>query len=259
MLYDVHFHPTDEPLVRDVPAVMERARAAGVSGGLAAGYDPDSCCRVLELAEAVPGLDAAVGFHPWFIRPDLDVRQLRPWLAHPRIVALGEIGLDGKVEVDPGLQRRYFVAQLELARELQLPVVVHSRHAFQATLDAVREVPGVTGILHSFGGAPEVASRFLDLGWYFSLSGSATRPNARRVHRLVRFLPDERILLETDAPAIGLEGVPPEQVEPAHVRHVLVAVAALRGQPPDALEARIAKNLSTLFKGGIGRTALGAE
>lgn len=252
MLYDVHFHPTDAPLAQDVQGVMRRALAAGVVGGLAAGYDPTSCQGVLKLCDEVPGIDAAAGFHPWFVRPDLDVLQLRPWLAHPRVVALGEIGLDGKVEVDAELQRRFFVAQLELARELGLPVIVHSRHAFEATLDAVREVPGVCGILHSFGGSPEVAARFLELGWYFSLSGTATRPSARRVHRLVRFLPEDRILLETDAPAIGLEGVPPEQVEPACVRKVLEAVSVLRNVPSSALEARIEANLAALFGRRLG-------
>jgi TatD DNase family protein len=247
MLYDVHFHPTDEPLSLDVEGVMRRARDAGVSGGLATGYDPASCQAVLRLAETVPGLSAAVGFHPWFVRDDLDVALLRPWLAHPRVVALGEIGLDGKVEVDFDLQRRFFLRQLELARELGLPVVVHSRHAFEQTLSAVRQVPGVRGILHSFGGAPEVAAGFLDLGWYFSLSGSVTRVNARRVHRLARFLPEDRLLFETDAPAIGLEGIPPEQVEPACVRKVLQAVAALRAVPPAVLEARAERNLETLF------------
>jgi len=252
MLYDVHFHPTDEPLTRDVPGVMRRALAADVCGGLAAGYDPASCQGVLRLSEAVPGIDAAVGFHPWFLHPDLDVQQLCSWLGHPRVVALGEIGLDGKVEVDAALQRRFFVAQLVLARELGLPVIVHSRHAFEATLDAVREVPGVIGILHSFGGSPEVAARFLELGWYFSLSGTATRLSARRVHRLARFLPEDRILLETDAPAIGLEGVLPEQVEPACVRKVLDAVSALRNVPSSSLEARIEANLITLFGRRLG-------
>ncbi len=247
MLIDVHFHPTDEPLVRDVAGVMARARETGVGGGLAAGYDPPSSEGVLRLAESVPGIFAAVGFHPWFVRPETDVAQLRPWLVHPRVVALGEIGLDGKVENDFGLQRRFFLEQLELARELDLPVIVHSRQAFEPTLDAVRQVQGSHGILHSFGGAPEIAARFLDLGWYFSLSGSATRPNARRVHRLVRYLPADRILLETDAPAIGLEGIPPEQVEPSCVRRVLEAVAALRGEPPAMLEAQIERNLLSLF------------
>ena len=229
-LVDVHFHPTDLALDQDLSMVMTRADKSNVVAALATGFDEESNGRILDLADEHPQLGAAVGIHPWFLPTSLPPRldSLASQLANPHVVALGEIGLDGKIETPIDVQKHWFVAQLDLARQHGLPVVVHSRRAFEQTWDCVRQVPGVRGILHSFGGSPELAQRFIEQGWMISFSGSVTRPRARRIHRLAQALPASSIVLETDAPSIGMDGLDAGEVEPCHLPLVLHSLAVLR-------------------------------
>ena len=167
-----------------------------------------------------------------------------------RIVAIGEIGLDTKV-ASPALpiQQQVLAAQLQLAVELDLPVILHCRGAFDELLAAVAEHQGrLRGVLHAFSGSLETARRCLDAGLHLGLGGAVTRPNARRVRRAAADLPLERIVLETDAPSIGLDGILPEQAEPAHVALVAQALARLRGQDLAEIATVTTANAVSLFK-----------
>lgn len=246
-LTDVHFHPTD--FGPDIPfeEVLERAATAGVRQLLASGYSPETNVAVLEMATRHTGVAACVGYHPWFIRRDLDLAALEVLSRLPGVVAVGEIGLDGKCEVEKTLQETWFAAQLELACRIDLPVVVHSRQAVDWVLGVLRQFPKIRGVLHSFPGSGEAAKPFLDLGFYVSVSGAATRENARKVVSLLRYLPPDRLMLETDAPAILIEGLAPGQVEPCHLPRVLAAVSKHTNRPLETLAQETEANVRRLF------------
>jgi TatD DNase family protein len=146
-------------------------------------------------------------------------------------VAIGEIGLDTKIDTpDLDIQLPVLEAQLQLAVDLDLPVILHCRGAFDELLDAVNNHGGkLRGVLHAFSRSREVADRFLAAGLHLGLGGAVTRPNARKVRRAAAELPLDRIVLETDAPSIGLDGVMPQDTEPQHVTDVARALAELRG------------------------------
>lgn len=252
MIVDVHFHPFEDAMDRDTGAVMERARSAGVVAGVAAGLDSTTNRRVIEMSREVTGLAAAVGYHPWMLEPTPDMTALERLAADPQVIAIGEIGLDGKIETSAEVQERLFRAQLALARNLGLPTVVHARGAVARVAEILDEFPEVTGVLHSFPGGPDIAKRLVDAGWCVSFSGSATRPGAKRVHRLARSLPLHGILVETDAPAIGLEGVAAERVEPRHAAQVAAAIAGLREMEVTDLAAATLVNTRRVFGPRLG-------
>lgn len=247
MLFDVHFHPT-EPEMASIADVLARAREAGVAGGLATGYDGPSNEQVVEMASRLPGLAAAVGYHPWFLERGTDWERLEQLLAMDWVIAIGETGLDSAVDVDFRKQRQCFEKHLELASKWHLPVVVHSRKTVDAVAEHLRAFPEVSAVLHSYSGSMEQAKPFLQRSnVYFSLSGTVTRDNARRTRTLVRELPLSRLLLETDAPSIALEGVERSQVEPRHIADIARVVARLREVSMEELTDQLEANLAALF------------
>jgi TatD DNase family protein len=247
VLIDVHAHPFEDAMDPDTGAVMARARDAGVVAVVAAGLDARTNAWVLDRAGRVPGLAPAVGYHPWFLEPAPDLAALEALAAGARVVAIGEIGLDGKIDTPMEIQERVLRDQLALARSLHLPVVIHARGAVARVAEILGEFPQVTGVLHSFPGGPDVALRLVDGGWCVSFSGSVTRPRAKRVHRLAAALPDHGILVETDAPAIGLEDVEAAEVEPRHVVRVAQALAARRGVDVGDIAAVTTANARRVF------------
>ncbi len=246
-LTDVHFHPTDFPQTTPLGQIMERARLAGVRKTLASGFSPQTCMDVERLARMIPGMACTVGYHPWFLGPELDLGLVRELARSPAVIAIGEIGLDGRCDVDRTLQENWFSQQLELAQSLNLPVVIHSRQAVEWVLGVLRQFPNSRGLLHSFPGAGEAVRPFLDLGFYVSVSGAVTRSNARKVLSLLHYLPLDRLLLETNAPAILIEGVPRGEVEPCHLTHVLDAVACHLKMPAQQVAEQTERNVCTLF------------
>lgn len=232
-LFDSHCHLFMDPLGTSPGAVLDRARLAGVGRILVPAIDTASWDAVRELT-AQPGVLAAYGLHPWDAPSGLDVNALRDTLTGAKGVAIGEIGLDSKADGSPMvLQERVFTAQLELALELDLPVLLHCRGAFDEMLGILADAPfggRLRGVVHAFSRGPELARRFLDLGLLLSFGGAVTRPGALRARESAAFVPLDRCLLETDAPSIGLEGVEAGEAEPAHVVLVARALAFLRGR-----------------------------
>jgi len=246
-LVDSHCHLNFDPLAGDLDGVLARARAQGVTRIVVPAYDLASWAAVRELA-AREGVLPAYGLHPWRADEPLATRDLERALAGGA-VAVGEIGLDFKVDA-PSRDRQVEVlrAQLDVARAVGLPVLLHCRGAFEELLTLLAEHVGrLRGVVHAFSRGPELARRFVDAGLHLAFGGAITRPGAKRPRRSAEVAPLERVLLETDAPSIGLEGVPPERTEPRHVRDVAAALAELRRTDLETIARSTTDNAKQLF------------
>jgi TatD DNase family protein len=245
---DTHCHLYEPPLADDVDAVLARAVESGVTRIVVPAYDLASWDKVRVLAGR-PGVHAALGLHPWVAGEPLDPARLRDALCECGAVAVGEIGLDAKIE-DPSLetQRRVLRLQLRVACELDLPVLLHCRSAFDELIVELREfAPELRGIIHAYAKEPMLAQRFLDLGMHLAFGGAVTRPGSK-AGRSAEMVPETRLLLETDAPSIALLDVPPEQVEPRHIRDIAETVATIRGTTVDAIGRATTANARALLR-----------
>jgi TatD DNase family protein len=249
MLIETHCHLYSPPLADDVAGVLQRADAAGVRAVIVPAYDVASWDDTARLAAAHPGVHAALGLHPWVADQPLDLATLAARLASSRAVAVGEIGLDTKIaSPDLAVQIAALTLQLDLAHDLGLPVILHCRGAFEELAGLLaRYTPRLRGVLHAFSRGPELAARFLDLGLHLGLGGAITRPHAERVRRVAARVALDRVVLETDAPSIGLHELEAVRTEPCHVREVAMALAGLRGEALDDVAAATTTSARALF------------
>lgn len=234
---DTHCHLYSLP-PGEGPAALARAAARGVTRVIVPAYDAASWADLPALA-ALPGVFVAYGLHPW-VADGSDPNRIRNSLAHAieaatcRPVAIGEIGLDAKLDAEgPDLPTQLAILrpQLELAVDLDLPAILHCRGAFEDLLAEVARFGGqLTGVLHAWSRGPELAERFTRAGLALGLGGAVTRDKAR-VRRAAQTLPLEHFVLETDAPSIGLADVAPADTEPHHTADIAAALAELRGEP----------------------------
>ena len=250
MLIDSHCHLDAAEFDADRAAVIARAQADGVAAQVVPAIALDGFAKLRALCAGDAGLHPAYGLHPMFVaahRPDhLDT--LREWLARERPVAVGECGLDFFVDnPDRDAQRLYFTRQLELAREFELPLIVHARHALDEVTTGIRRVGGLRGVVHSFSGSIEQARQLWKLGFHLGIGGPVTYERARRLRGIVAQMPIEFLLLETDAPDQPLSGHRGERNEPARLREVCEVVAMLRGESPEAIAAATTRNARLLF------------
>ncbi len=248
VLIDSHCHLTDPPLDAAVDAVLSRAAAAGVERVVVPSVEASGWPAVASLAARCSMVVPAFGVHPWEACSGVDVAALAVELERDG-VAVGEIGLDFKVDVDRGAQRAVFEAQVGLAVDLALPVVLHCRGAFDELIEVLARYRP-RGVVHAYSRGPELAARLLELGMYLGFGGAVTRPRAARARRSATAVPLGRIVLETDAPSIGVEGVMPEQTEPRHVAEVARAVAELRGLTVEEVARVTTENARELFRLG---------
>lgn len=228
--------------------VVERARAAGVARIVSIGTGIESSRATLVLAERHEGVFAALGVDPHQSRaPDAGrLDELRELLAHPKVVAVGETGLDGFRDPSSlGDQRPLFEAQLELADALGLPVVIHSRDAAEETAVALAGFEG-TVVLHCFS-SPALLPAALERGYYVSFAGNVTFPNAADLREAAALVPLDRLLVETDSPYLAPQPVRGRVNEPAYVSHTAVTLAAVRGLEQSVLEPRLDANASAAF------------
>jgi TatD DNase family protein len=249
-LADSHVHLDDTSFDADRDAVIERARAAGVRLQVIPGVDAASWPRILALCTPGSGLFPAYGMHPLFLhqhRPE-HLPTLSHWLATQRPVAVGEIGLDFHVEdLSAEDQREYFRQQLALAREFDLPVILHARAAMDEVTTTLRRIGGLRGVVHSFSGSLQQAEQLWKLGFHLGIGGPVTYERAQRLRSIVAGMPIEYLLLESDAPDQPLSNHRGERNEPARVAEVLQCVAGLRDETPGALAAATTANVRRLF------------
>jgi TatD DNase family protein len=229
----------------DAPAAVARARAAGVDRILAIGSGLASARATLAIAAVEDGVFPVLGIHPHQAADGEPLDELRELVAN-HAVAVGEIGLDFFRDYAPREeQRRLFDAQLELASELGLPAVIHSRAADDETLEALGAFAG-TVVLHCFS-SPALVPAALERGYYVSFAGNVTYPKADELREAARQVSPERILAETDTPYLAPQPVRGKPNEPAHVVHTVAVLAEVRGEDTDELGGRIAANAARAF------------
>ena len=251
MLFDSHAHIDDKRFNDDRAEVIARAEANGVTGIINAGADMFSSARAVELAEQYPHIYAAVGIHPHDAKNarEADYAQLALWAARPKTIAIGEIGLDYHYDFSPREeQQAVFVRQLDLARQLAKPVILHDRESHADIMATMKkEGKGLGGVFHCFSGSMEMAREVLRLGFYISVAGPVTFANAHKLLDIVREVPLDRLLVETDSPYLTPHPHRGKRNEPAYVRLVAEKIAELRGIDLETLAAATTENVKRLF------------
>ena len=254
-MIDSHCHLADEAFEADLDAAIARARDAGVTGALcilAAGDEPEAA-RARGVRAQWAAVRFATGVHPHsagtFAGRIADAAHTtRVHAAAFDACAIGEIGLDYHYDYAPrDVQQQVFAAQLELARELDLPIIVHTREATDDTFAILAASGGVRGVFHCFTGDVAMARRALEIGFYLSFAGIVSFPKAETLREAARVVPDDRLLIETDSPYLAPVPYRGKRNEPAYVPRVLDALAAARGVAPAALAEQTSHNFVSLF------------
>jgi TatD DNase family protein len=253
-LIDSHCHLNYEGLVERQAEVLENARQRGVAGFLNISTRQREWNEIVGLAEREPDVWASIGVHPHEAdaHPDLGATALVEAADNPRVIAIGECGLDYFYDKsDRRAQRDRFQAHIDAARQTGLPLVIHTREAEDDTAEilerAVKE-GGVTGVLHCFTGSAELARKGLDLGFYVSLSGIVTFKNAQDLQATAKWLPADQMLVETDSPFLAPVPHRGQKCEPAFVADTAAFVAELRAENPEQLAEATTANFFRLFK-----------
>jgi TatD DNase family protein len=257
-MIDSHCHLADEVFVQDLDDVVVRARAAGVDRAMCilSADEPDELARVERVRHAWPGLRFAAAIHPhragaYAGRPGEASRVTAAAVASTQAEAIGEIGLDYHYDFAPrDVQRDVFGDQVALAVGQDLAIVVHTREAFDDTIAVLRDAGQgrVRGVMHCFSGTIDEARVVLDLGFFISLAGILTFPKAGAVRELGRFVPADRLLIETDAPFLAPVPYRGKRNEPAWVVCTLEALASVRGAATAVLDAELTDNFERLIR-----------
>ena len=250
-LVDSHVHTDDARLAPDRDAVLARARAANVVAQVVPAVSARLWPRVRDVCAADPALHACYGLHPCFHDEHRDehVAELATWIGRERPVAVGECGLDYFVPgADKAHQQHLFAAQLSLAREFGLPVVIHARRAVEDVIRMVRASGHYRGVVHSFNGSEQQAHRLIDLGYRLSFGGAVTYARARRLRAMVASLPLDALLLETDAPDQPDAAHEGRRNEPAWLADVWREIASLRPESPEDVARATSANAAALFE-----------
>jgi TatD DNase family protein len=251
---DSHCHLDDAQFDADRNEVIQRARQAGVEYilSIGTGNGPPDLHAAIRIAEAYPFIFATVGVHP-NDAPKATAetfRELEALLAHPRVRALGEIGLDNHWGVPAEVQRPVFIRQLEMAAAARMPVIIHTRDAWEPTMEVLRSHwagSGLPCVMHCFTGDAAQARECLDLGFYLAFGGVTTFPNAARVREAARIVPANRLLVETDAPYLAPVPHRGKRNEPAFVAETARRIAELRGVAAEELAAQTTANFERLL------------
>ncbi len=251
MLIDSHSHIDTNAFDHDRAAAIERARSVGVLQQIVPATARDGWSHLREVCNEYAGLFPAYGLHPMFLdqhRPQ-HLDDLVEILDLEKPLAIGECGLDFYVEgLDRDDQYRYFNAQLKLARDRDLPVIVHARRGFDEVTACLRKFEGLRGVVHSFSGSRQQAEAIWKLGFSIGIGGPLTYPRAKRLRNIVADMPIELLLLETDSPDQPMHGHQGQRNEPARIIDVLSAVAQVRGESVDEIALATTQNAQLLFK-----------
>ena len=252
MLFDTHAHLNDRAFDDDREQLLQNLPQQGISLLMNAGCDLQSSRECAEMADKYPYIYAAVGSHPDAADEVCDavLEEYRKLCKlNSKIKAIGEIGLDYHYEDIPReLQKKAFIAQMELARELKMPVIVHERDAHQDGMDIVRQFPEVTGVFHCYSGSAEMARQLVDLGWYIGFTGVLTFSNARKVIEVAQAIPLERIVIETDCPYMSPVPFRGKRNDPSRVCFVADKLAEIRGISREEARAITLENGKRLYR-----------
>ena len=252
MLVDTHAHLQWASFDKDREKVISRAQQASVGYIVNIGFDMDGSIKGVKLAEHYNRLYATVGIHPHnAIQLDQNVlNKLRELSGNPKVVAIGEIGLDYYRNLSPmEAQKKAFEAQLLLAKELALPVVIHDRDAHSDILKIISRFKGkIRGIMHCFSGSKEMAEQCIKLGFLVSFAGNVTYPNAHKLHETAKWIDLNRILLETDSPWLAPQDVRGKRNEPSFLPFIAKKIAELKGISTDELAEATTTNAKEIYQ-----------
>ena len=245
MFFDTHAHVNDRRFDGDRHEFIMSLEQNGICAFTEIGYDTDSSVAAIELANKYNRVYAAVGVHP----ADVDkldengLQQIEKMLYEPKVVALGEIGLDYHFDDSPSreCQKYWFEAQIQVAKRNNMPIVVHSRDAMEDTINVLKASGAREGIIHCYSGSVESAKILLDMGFYISIAGPVTFKNAGKLLEVAKYVPNDRILIETDSPYLAPEPNRGKRNCPVYVKHVCEKIAQLRGISVEEF-AQITKN-----------------
>jgi TatD DNase family protein len=257
-LVDSHCHLDAPEFDADRDAVIARAREAGVGEQVIPAIRADDWPALAELCARERGLHAAYGLHPLYLAEHRDehLARLRERLADGSAVAVGECGLDYFVEDLPAdAQRRFFRGQLALAREFDLPVIVHARRSVEEVIHTLRGYDGLRGVVHSYSGSEEQAHQLWKMGFLLGIGGPVSYSRAHRLRRIVAAMPLEQLLLESDAPDQPLAAQRGERNEPGSIAVVLDEIAMLRNESRETIAAATTANARRLFNLAPDRAA----
>lgn len=261
MFVDSHCHLDGKAFDQDRAGAIERARTAGIETlvAIGSGDGPPDLEAGIRLAEAYPFVYASVGVHPHEASKAEEATwvELQSLAAHPKVVAIGEIGLDYHYNFSPpGIQRGVFVRQLETAHDAGLPIVIHTREAWDDTFNILESrwpATGPGGIMHCFSGGPAEAERSLAMGFHISFSGIVTYPKALEVQEAAKIVPLDRLLIETDAPYLAPVPHRGKRNEPAFIVETAKRLAELRGESLEAVAEATTRNWRCLCLPGTKR------
>ena len=251
LIFDTHAHYDDEAFDADRETLLASMPEHGVGLILDPGCDPETSRRAVELARTYPHVYAAVGWHPEncapYTRESLDT--LRAWAKNPKVVAIGEIGLDYYWEQNPPreFQQEVFRDQLALAQELGLPVIVHDREAHADSLAIVQEFPAVRGVFHCFSGSAEMAKELIRRGWYLGFDGPNTYKNAVKALDVIAACPADRMLLETDSPYLAPVPNRGKRNDSRNLPYIAARIAEIKGMTTDRVAEVTLQNGKQLF------------
>ncbi|KIL52500.1 TatD family hydrolase [Jeotgalibacillus soli] len=253
MLFDTHLHLNAEQFEDDLPEVITRARENGVEWMVVVGFDRPTIKKAMELIDEYDFIYAAVGWHPVDAvdMTDEDLAWIEELADHPKVVAIGEMGLDYYWDKSPKeVQKEVFRKQIKLAIKVNLPIIIHNRDATQDVIDILKEEDAVQvgGIMHCFGGSVETARECLDLNFMISLGGPVTFKNAKKPKEVAVEIPLDRLLIETDAPYLAPHPYRGKRNEPAYVKLVAEQIAELRGITFEEVGNQTTQNAKKIFK-----------
>lgn len=253
MIFDSHTHLNAEQFEKEIPETVERARELGVTEMAVVGFDTPTIEKSLELNQQYEGIYSIIGWHPTEAGSYTKVieEDLIKKLTLPKVVALGEIGLDYHWMEDPKeVQDSVFRRQIAIAKEMNLPISIHTREAMEDTYKILKEedIRDIGGIMHSFSGSGEWAKRFLDLGMHVSFSGVVTFKKALDVQEAATIVPMDKLLVETDAPYLAPMPYRGKRNEPGYTRYVVEKIAELRNLPMEEVAQQTTENAHRLFR-----------
>ncbi|NLW40507.1 MAG: TatD family hydrolase [Tissierellia bacterium] len=252
MLIDSHAHLDDRRFDRDRDRLIKSLKEFGVELVINPGADLSSSIKAVSLAEEYDNIYAAVGVHPDSAKEmdESTIGLLKSFTNREKVIAIGEIGLDYYYDNSPrDVQRKRFIEQLNLAKEVNLPVIIHSREANKDTFDILKEAQdgSLRGVMHCFSGSVEMAMEYIKLGFYISLAGPVTFKNARVPKEVAKAVPLDKLMIETDAPYLTPEPYRGKRNEPIYVRYVAGTIAELKGLTFEEVAKQTAENTKRLF------------